>query len=262
MSVSSILEISNVTVRFGGVVALSEVSFSVPRERGIFGIIGPNGAGKTTLFNAISGFGRPQPGSSILLDGQEIVGKPIHRIAKLGITRTFQNISLIRENSVEQNILMGFHAQLPYGILASLVSLPRVRAAEAAARRRMLEHLDLLQIPRRFLGERAGLLPLGLQKKVEVARALAADPRLLLLDEPAGGLNDEETTALAQALIDISARPGLTVLLIDHDMDLVMQICSRISVLNFGRLIANGSPDQIRSDPAVIESYLGTLDAA
>ena len=257
-----VLDVSNVNVRFGGVVALADVSFSVPKGPGIFGMIGPNGAGKTTLFNMISGFVRPQPGSSIRLEGQEIVGLPIHRIARLGITRTFQNISLIRDQTVEQNILMGFHSRLRYGVLASILPLRSVQAAEKAVHQRILDDLDLLKVPRLFLQEKAGLLPLGLQKKIEVARALAADPKLLLLDEPAGGLNDNETEALAEALLAVASRPGLTILLIDHDMNLMMQICSRICVLDFGRRIALGSPGEVQRDATVIESYLGTPDAA
>lgn len=262
LDTETVLDVANLSVRFGGVVALADISLAVPRGPGIFGIIGPNGAGKTTLFNTISGFVRPQPGCSLRLDGQEITGLPIHRIAKLGITRTFQNLSLIRDQTVEQNILMGFHSGLRYGVLASLLPLRSVRTAEAAVRQRLLEDLDLLNIPRRFLQEKAGLLPLGMQKKIEVARALAAAPKLLMLDEPAGGLNDEETGALAEALLAVASRPGLTILLIDHDMNLMMQICARICVLNFGRRIALGSPEDVQRDAAVIESYLGTPNAA
>ena len=187
------LSIRDLSVRFGGVIALAEINFDIPSDDGIFGIIGPNGAGKTTLFNAISGFVRPAKGSSVIYKGRDIVGTPIHRIARLGITRTFQNISLIREQTVRQNIMMGFHAQLGYGVLASLLALPKVVAAEETARDQLAADLDLLGIAERYLDEPAGALPLGLQKKIEVARALATNPSLLLLDEPAGGLNDQET---------------------------------------------------------------------
>ena len=256
-----ILDIRRVSVRFGGVAALADVTLHVP-QGGVFGMIGPNGAGKTTLFNCISGFVQPERGSEILFRSRNIVGLPIHRIARLGIARTFQSISLHREHTTEDNILSGCHLTLRYNPVVSILGLKSIRDAEAAARRRTREIAELLMIPGRDLGRPAGTLSTGMQKKVEVARALARQPALLLLDEPGGGLNERETEDLVASLRLVAADPGLTIVIIDHDMSLIMTLCDQVSVLNFGRLIALGSPATIQDDPAVIETYLGAADAA
>jgi branched-chain amino acid transport system ATP-binding protein len=256
-----ILQFKDVSMRFGGVHALDSVSFDVPSSI-IFGIIGPNGAGKTTLFNCISGLIRPTRDASIIFEETELVGRPVHRIAALGIGRTFQNISLLREMSVEENLLAGMHLALPYGPLASFFPTRRVRAAEAAAAIRMNDVMDLLGLPRRMLEARVDSLSLGQQKKIEVARAIVRQPRLLLLDEPAGGLNDRETSDLADSLRSLQQELSLSVVLIDHDMNLVMGLCDRLCVLSFGKLIAEGVPAEIQADPNVVSVYLGGADAA
>ena len=256
-----ILRLRNVSMRFGGVKALDAVSFDAPSSI-TFGIIGPNGAGKTTLFNCISGLARPVHGASILLGDVDLVGKPVHRIAALGVGRTFQNISLLGEHTVEENVLMGLHLALPYGPLASLLPGRRVRDAEAAARAKLGKVMDLLKLPRRMLTSRVDALSLGQQKKIEVARAIVREPRLLLLDEPAGGLNDRETADFAQSLRTLQEELSLSVVLIDHDMNLVMDVCHRLCVLSLGHLIAEGSPAEIQANPDVVAVYLGEADAA
>ncbi len=256
-----VLRLRDVSMRFGGVKALDAVSFDAPSSI-IFGIIGPNGAGKTTLFNCVSGLARPARGASILFGDAELVGKPVHRIAELGIGRTFQNISLLREHTVEENILMGLHLALSYGPLASLLPGRKVREAEASARAKIDETMDLLKLPRRMLDSRVDALSLGQQKKVEVARAIVRKPKLLLLDEPAGGLNDRETADLAQSLRALQEELALSVVLIDHDMNLVMDVCHRICVLSFGQLIAQGTPSDIQASRDVVAVYLGEADAA
>jgi branched-chain amino acid transport system ATP-binding protein len=256
-----VLRFRHVGVRFGGVQALDAITFDVPPST-IFGIIGPNGAGKTTLFNCISGLVRPAPGSEIRYEGRDLVGLPVHRIAALGVCRTFQNISLIREQTVRENLLIGMHLALPYRPVASFFPLPYVYAAETGAKERIERVVELLSLPRSILGTRVDALSLGQQKKIEVARAIVRRPKLLLLDEPAGGLNDRETSDFAAMLRGLQTELGLSVVLIDHDMNLVMDLCSRLCVLSFGKLIAQGTPDEIQRDANVISVYLGDSDAA
>ncbi|MCO5089664.1 ABC transporter ATP-binding protein [Bosea sp. (in: a-proteobacteria)] len=257
MSAPAILKVENLSVRFGGVKALTDVALEAKTGE-TTGIIGPNGAGKTTLFNCISGFIRPAGGARILLDGQDVIGRRVDAIARAGIARTFQNISLSRTRTARENILAGMHLSLGYGALAAMLPLPGVARAEAEAGRAVAAVADRVGIASRVLDMQVGALSLGLQKKVEVARALVRGPRLLMLDEPAGGLNDAETRELMDCLRGLRAEPDLSIVLIDHDMNLVMPLCDHICVLNFGQRVAAGPPAAIQADPAVIACYLGT----
>jgi branched-chain amino acid transport system ATP-binding protein len=249
-----LLSVENVTKRFGGLTANEAISFDVP-ETTVFAVIGPNGAGKTTLFNAISGFFPPTEGR-IAFDGADITGLPQRKIAARGLVRTYQLVQLFKDLTVEENVQVGFHLVTRGAIGAALLRPRWVREQEERIR---AETNDLLA----FVGlaaqadMRADTLPYGRQRLLEVARALAAKPRLLLLDEPAAGLNPDETQALADTILRIRER-GVTVLLIEHDMSLVMRIAQHIVVLDFGRKIAEGTPDQIKQHPDVIAAYLGT----
>ena len=249
-----LLSVENVTKRFGGLTANEAISFTVP-ERTVFAVIGPNGAGKTTLFNAISGFFPPTEGR-IAFDGADITGLPQRKIAARGLVRTYQLVQLFKDLTVAENVQVGFHLVTRGAIGAALLRPRWMREQEARIR---AEANDLLA----FVGlaaqadMRADTLPYGRQRLLEVARALAARPRLLLLDEPAAGLNPDETQALADTILRIRDR-GVTVLLIEHDMSLVMRIAQHIVVLDFGRKIAEGTPDQIKQHPDVIAAYLGT----
>ena len=238
---------------FGGLQAVSEVDFDVA-EGGITALIGPNGAGKTTLFNLISGVLRPQAGS-IRLDGRQLAGLPAHRIAALGVCRTFQTTALFPRLSALENVMVGRHVRTRAGYLAGLLNLPWTWAEERAIRRRALSIMEELGVAD-CAGEAAASLSFRQQRLVEIARALAADPGVLLLDEPAAGLNLHETEELGSLIRRIRDK-GITVLLVEHDMSLVMDICDRIVVLSYGRKVAEGTPAEIQGNPEVISIYLG-----
>ncbi|SMO40254.1 ABC transporter ATP-binding protein [Paracoccus laeviglucosivorans] len=250
----AVLECRNVTRRFGGVVALKDVSIAVARGE-IFGLVGPNGSGKTTLVNAITGFYPPQQGQ-ILLDGQPINGMKPFRIADRGVARTFQNVALFHGMSVLDNILMGRHIYMKPNPLASLFYPWWAAREETAHRRKVEEVIDLLQLaPAR--DEYVDVIPLGLQKRVELARALCAEPRLLVLDEPMAGMNQEEKEYMVRFILDAQDALGLTVLIIEHHMDVVTALCDRVLVLNNGQQIAQGPAREAIADPRVIEAYIG-----
>lgn len=247
------LHIANLTVRFGGIVAVRDLSLKV-RMGEVLGLIGPNGAGKSTIFNAISGLYRPASGS-IRLQGKELVGKNPHRIAALGIARTFQNLQLFRGLSVLENVLVGRHLAISAGLMAQAVSTRSARAQDRQAREDAEAILGFLGLETEHLP--IGRLPLGQQKIVELARALAVAPKLLLLDEPVGGMNTQEKTQFGRLLREIHDHWSLTIILIDHDMGLVCDVCDRLAVMDFGELIALGTAEEIQHNERVIAAYLG-----
>jgi branched-chain amino acid transport system ATP-binding protein len=250
---ATLLEASAISKRFGGVEALAGLSFSV-RSSEIYGLIGPNGAGKTTLFNVLTGIYAPDSGTCRFA-GHDIVGLPSNEVAKRGIARTFQNIRLFANLSALENVMIGRHVRTHAGVLGAILRPPAVRAEEAAIERRALELLQYVGIRPRA-NELAKQLSYGDQRRLEIARALATEPRLLALDEPAAGMNATERLALETLIARIRA-DGTTIVLIEHDMKLVMQVCDRVLVLDYGRKIAEDSARAVQSDPAVIEAYLG-----
>jgi branched-chain amino acid transport system ATP-binding protein len=256
--VSNMLSIRNLGKHFGGLNVLQDVSFEVPAGS-IFGLIGPNGAGKTTVFNLVTGLLRPSAGS-ISFQDTDLVGIAPHRITRMGVARTFQNIRIFKDMTLLENVMVGMHHQVAYGGLALFFNTPRCRAAERRARERALELLSWVKLDGQA-DMLADNLSYGDQRKLEFARALATEPKLLLLDEPVAGMNPSEKSVLMEEIRNIRDR-GYGVFLIEHDMRFVMGLCDRIAVLNFGRIIAEGAPDEIRNNPDVIEAYLGREDEA
>jgi branched-chain amino acid transport system ATP-binding protein len=252
--VTAVLEVRKLTRRFGGVTAVDDVSFTVEAGE-IFGLIGPNGAGKTTLFNLVTGITRPTSGG-FWHRGADITGARPHEVARRGIARTFQNIRLFTELSALENVMIGRHCHTRSGLLTGILGLPPGPSEERAVRKRARELLALVDLEGKEEVQ-ARNLPYGDQRRLEIARALALEPDMLLLDEPAAGMNSSERAALSEFTCDLRDRYGLTVLLIEHHVPLVMGLCDRIAVLDFGRLIALGDPGKVRRDPAVIEAYLG-----
>jgi branched-chain amino acid transport system ATP-binding protein len=254
-----LLEVDGLELRFGGTRAIDGVSFDVqPGE--LFAIIGPNGAGKTSIFNCISGVYRPQAGTIRFLD-DDLIGERPDLIAKRGVARTFQNIELFDNLTVVENLMLGRHQHLDYGVLEGMLYLGRARRAELANRRIVEDIVDFLEIAvhRKFP---VGMLPYGVKKRVELGRALAMEPKLLLLDEPVAGMNAEETEDMARFILDIRSELDTAMILVEHDMGLVMDLADRVMVMDFGRRIALGGPKEVQADPAVIKAYLGEPEVA
>ena len=249
-----LLDLAGVTVRFGGVHALTEADFAIPRGS-VTALIGPNGAGKTTMLNAITGM-VPLSAGTVHLDGRDITSLPPYKRAIAGVVRTFQNLEVFTSLSVLENVMTGRHSLTRYSTLASLVRTPGFYRAERACREHALETLDFVGLAD-ARDTPAGDLPYGRQRLLELARALAAEPKLLLLDEPAAGLNTRETASLGQCIRNIRDRLHVTVGLVEHDMDLVMTISDHVTVLNFGQPLASGTPSQVQANPEVVRAYLG-----
>jgi branched-chain amino acid transport system ATP-binding protein len=254
----TLLEVRDVSLRFGGVAALQSVAFSV-QQGSVHALIGPNGAGKSSMLNCISGIYRPQSGSVVLHDragAHELIGLKPSRIARLGIARSFQNIELFKHLTALENLMLGRHMHMKNPVLPAMLWWGPARAQEERQRHRVEEVIDLLEL-QRVRHRAVGSLPYGLQKRVELGRALCMQPELLLLDEPMAGMNPDEKEDMVRYILDVHEVAGVTVLLIEHDMDVVMDISDRVTVLDFGRRIADATPAEVRSQPAVIDAYLG-----
>lgn len=253
----AMLEVKNLGISFGGLRAVDDFHISIEKGQ-LYGLIGPNGAGKTTVFNMLTGVYTPDEGT-ISLDGADITGKKTIDINKAGIARTFQNIRLFEDQSVLDNVKIGLHNQMSYSTLTGILRLPKYRKVEAEMDEKAMELLKVFDLEREA-GFLSSNLPYGKQRKLEIARALATNPKLLLLDEPAAGMNPTETEDLLNCINTIRDRLGIAILLIEHDMSLVMNVCQRIQVLDYGRTIAAGAPDEIANNPQVISAYLGSDD--
>lgn len=259
---NTVLTVENLSISFGGLKAVDALSFDI-KEKEIFGLIGPNGAGKTTVFNCITQFYKPDTGIIMFKDHQEqvisLTKVSVHEIINHGLVRTFQNVELIRELSVLENVLIGGHVDFKCGMFSELFALPRVKKEEQKYIAQAMEILKFLKIDH-YAHLIAGAQPYGIQKKVELARTLMANPRLIILDEPAAGLNDKETEDLASMIFEIRDRYHCSILLVEHDMRLVMSICDRICAISFGKMLAIGTGQEIQNNPRVQEAYLGAKD--
>lgn len=251
---AALLKTENIVMKFEGLTAINDLNLEI-KEHQIYGLIGPNGAGKTTAFNVITGFLVPTEGK-VYFRGEDITGLKPNHITKRGIARTFQNIKLFPEMSVIENVMTGFHIHRRFNFLEAMFRLPRFFKDEAKMYRKGMELLDLVGLTQ-FAYDQAGSLPYGHQRKLEIARALATAPIMLLLDEPAAGMNPQESSELMDLIRKLRDEMDLTILLIEHDMKVVMGICERIKVLDHGEEIAEGTPEEIRNNPRVIEAYLG-----
>ena len=254
-----VLDVRNLGIDFGGLTAVDGFNITVgPTE--ISGLIGPNGAGKTTIFNLLTGVYQPTRGS-VLINGIDIKGMPTHKVNRLGIARTFQNIRLFTDMTALDNVKVGMHHAIKCSFLSSLLHLPSYYKAEKKANEKAMELLDFMGLSD-VADVKAGSLPYGVQRRLEIVRALATNPSIILLDEPAAGMNPSETTELMHQIRRIRDTFHIAIFLIEHDMNLVMNVCEAIAVVNYGRLIAKGTPEEIRANPAVIEAYLGKEDSA
>ena len=252
-----ILECRRIGIDFGGLSAVDEFTIAIGRTE-ICGIIGPNGAGKTTVFNLLTNVYRPTRGS-ILVNGVDTLGMTTDEVNRRGIARTFQNIRLFKDLTVEENVLIGLHNSMNYSVASSMLRLPKYWKQEKEARERVRELLHIFHMEN-MTAQQAGSLPYGAQRRLEIVRSLATNPGILLLDEPAAGMNPSETAELMETIRKIRDEFHIAIMLIEHDMKLVMGICEGIAVLNYGRIIAKGTPDEIRNNPVVIEAYLGKED--
>ena len=255
----SVLTFDDVVLSFAGVTAINVVSFTV-EESELFAVIGPNGAGKTSIFNVLSGVYRPQRGR-VVFRGEDLLGRRPHEIARLGVARTFQNIELFANLTVIDNLMLGRHHHAPYGVLASFAWFGKARRSELANRAKVEDIVDFLELEQ-WRRLPVGLLPYGVQKRVELGRALASEPRLLLLDEPVAGMNLEETEDMARFILDIRDELDIPMILVEHDMGLVMDLADRVLVVDFGVPIATGTPAEVQHNPDVIRAYLGEVQRA
>lgn len=262
MNNDAILRIEDLSISFGGLKAVDNLSFDI-KNKEIFGLIGPNGAGKTTVFNCITQFYRPDTGRVVFNTNKneevDLVGLPVHQIIRLGLARTFQNVELIRELSIIDNLLVGAHIKFKSGFISHAFKTPKAKREEKELRNKALEILEFLNLTP-YKDYLVGGLSYGVLKKVELGRVLMSDPKLIILDEPAAGLNDTETDALAETIFQIRDKFNCSILLVEHDMHLVMEICDRICAISFGKKLSIGTPQEIQKNKAVQEAYLGKDD--